>query len=221
MKLTKDQQDLLANHIAKKPIDYIELYNELYDHYASAYENSEETFEETLEKLDEHFHYQRVKRINSNLLKKTRQSVNEIYWTEFKNFWRWPQILSTVAVLIVSIIVIEFLQIKTAISLFVFPTLLFNVGLLIYGPILKYFNKIAGKKFESAHFRTTQHYLNLPTSIFNLSVFLPIMAVDSATSKLVFFERFPFIVLIFILLFTASSLIGFKVFKTKIKVQYL
>jgi hypothetical protein len=118
-------------------------------------------------------------------------------------------------------LVIEFLPIKTAISLFVFPTLIFNVGLLVYGPILKHFNKIAGKKLESAHFNATQHYLNLPTSIFNLSIFLPVMALGSDTSKLIFFEKYPFILILLILLFTASSFIGFKVFRNKIKVQYL
>lgn len=219
--LTQEQKTNLSNHIAKKPIDYIEFYNELYDHYASAYEKGEDSFEKTLEELDDHFHYQRVKRINDNLLKKTKRYVNEIYWGEFKNFWRWPQILSTLGILFLGLLLIETIPVKSIVWYILVPILVINVGLLLYGSILKYLKKQAGKKFESAHFKATQHYLSLPTTIFNLTIFLPVLVLEPGKPTINIFEKYPAIVLVLLMLFFTSAFIGFKVFRTKIKVQYL
>ncbi|SMG10143.1 hypothetical protein SAMN05661096_00294 [Marivirga sericea] len=221
MKLTKEQQDLLANHIAKKPIDYIELYNELYDHYASAYENSEGTFEETLEKLDEHFHYQKVKSINAGLLKKTKKSVNDIYWTEFKNFWRWPQIVTTLGLIILGFTLLQLVSIKLIMWSVVIPMLIFNAGIFLYGQYLGRKNEYGSKKYKSAHLYASQFYLTFPTSIFNLAVILPLMAGSPNTPGIHFFEQYPIIVLILMTLFLSSATIGLKVFKSKIKIQYL
>jgi hypothetical protein len=66
--LTSAEKDQLSKHIAKKPITYIELYNELFDHYASTFEKGDISLEDTLAQLDEHFHYQKVNRIDNNLL---------------------------------------------------------------------------------------------------------------------------------------------------------
>ncbi|MGJ3236161.1 hypothetical protein [Marivirga sp.] len=219
--LTAEQKTQLANHIAKKPIDYIELYNELYDHYASSYEKGEKSLEETLEELDDHFYYQRVKRINSNLLKKTKKSVNEIYWREFKNFWRWPQIVSTLGILFLGLLLIETIPVKSIVWYILVPILVINVGLLLYGSILKYLKKQAGKKFESAHFKATQHYLSLPTTIFNLTIFLPVLVLEPSEPTISIFEKYPAIVLVLLMLFFTSAFIGFKLFRTNIKVQYL
>ena len=221
MKLTKEQQAELAEHIAKKPIDYIELYNELFDHYASAYEKDDQSLEETIDELDAHFHYQRVKRINGNLLKKTKKSVNEIYWTEFKNFWHWPQIISTIGILVSCFFLIEFAPTKSIVWYVLVPTLVFNGSLLVYGSILKYSRKQGKKKFESAYFSATQHYLSLPTTIFNLTIFLPVLILEPGKSTIGVFEAYPFIVLFLLILFITSAYIGFKVFKTKIRIQYL
>lgn len=220
-KLSNEQKEKLANHIAKKPIEYIELYNELYDHYASAYEKGEKSLEETLEELDDHFHYQKVKRINSNLLKKIKRSVNEIYWREFKNFWRWPQIVSTLGILFLGILLVETILVESIVWYILVPTLVINAGLLAYGSILKNIKKQAGKKFESAHFKATQYYLSLPTSIFNLSIFLPVLALEPGKSTISIFDKYPAIVLALLMLLFTSAYIGFKVFRTKIKVQYL
>ncbi|WP_375581407.1 hypothetical protein ABWH96_10495 [Marivirga tractuosa] len=219
--LSIEQKEKLAQHIAKKPIEYIELYNELFDHYASAYENGEETLEKTIKRLDEHFHYQRVKRINANLLKKTKKTVNEIYWKEFKNFWRWPQIISTLSILFLGFMLLEFLSIKFILWYVIIPLLVFNVGLIVYGQILRQRKKHGNKKFESAHFQATQHYLNLPTNIFNLSIFLPILTLESSFSRIQFFEKYSLIVLILMITFFTAAYIGFKVFSSKIRVQYL
>jgi hypothetical protein len=219
--LTQKQKEWLTKHIAKKPINYIELFNELYDHYASAFENGEESFDDTLLELDDHFHYQRVKRINGNLLKKTKRSVNKIYWREFKNFWRWPQILSTLGILFLGLLLIETIPVKSIVWYILVPMLVINVGILVYGSILKYDKKQAGKKFESAHFNATQHYLSLPSTIFNLTIFLPVLVLEPGKPTISIFEKYPFIVLILLMLFFTSVYIGMKVFRKKIKVQYL
>lgn len=221
MKLRNEQQELLAQHIAKKPIEYIELYNELFDHYASAYENGEDSFEAVIEQLDDHFHYQRVKRINENLLKKTKKSVNEIYWTEFKNIWRWPQIISTLGILFLGFTLIKFLSIQSIMWFVLMPLLVFNVVLIVYSLFLRQRKKYANKKFESAHFQATQHYLSLPTTVFNLSFFLPVLALETGKSTIQVFEKFPIIVLGLLILCVAMAYIGFKVFRSKIRVQYL
>ncbi|HET8859080.1 hypothetical protein [Marivirga sp.] len=219
--LSREQKEQLANHLAKKPIEYIELYNELYDHYASSYENGNKQFEEVLRELDQHFDYQKVKTINANLLKKTKKSVNEIYWKEFKNFWRWPQIVSTLGFLLFGLIILEFLPIKVVMWSVIIPLLIFNVILTFYGLILKHRHKFGNKKFDSAHYQATQHYLNLPTSIFNLSIFLPIMTLQSSLSRIQFYEKYSVLLLLLMMTFFTAAYIGFKVFRTKIKMQYL
>lgn len=219
--LTVEQKEQLANHIAKKPIEYIELYNELYDHYASAYEKGDESFEEIIAELDEHFHYQKVKTINANLLKKTKKSVNAIYWTEFKNFWRWPQILTTLGFLSLGFFIIEYLPIKVVMWSVVIPMLVFNAGIFLYGLFLSQRKIIRFKKYKSAYLNASQFYLSLPTSIFNLAVLLPVIASEPETSGIHFFEQYPLAVLILMIVFFTSGLIGLKVFKSKIRVQYL
>lgn len=221
MKLTKEQQDLLAYHIAKKPIDYIELYNELYDHYAAAYENSEGTFEQTLEQLDEHFHYQKVKSINTGLLKKTKKSINQIYWTEFKDFWRWPQIVSTSGILILAALLVKLVETKIIMWSIVMPILVFNAGIVIYGVLLRQKNKKGNKKFESAHLSVTQHYLTFPTTLLNLSLFLPVLALQADKNHYDFILQYPLIVFGLLLICTTSAYIGLKVFRSKIRIQYL
>jgi fumarate reductase subunit D len=219
--LTQAQKEQLADHIAKKPIEYIELYNELYDHYASTYEEGDENFEDTLAKMDDHFYFQRIKKINNNLLKKTKRSVNKIYWKEFKNFWRWPQIVTTLSLVLLGFILIEFIAIKSIFWYIIFPMIIFNVGLFFYGSNINRLKKIGNKRFKSAYFGATQHYLTLPTSIFNVSILLPIMALDPEASKTLFFETYPFLVLFLMLVILAAAYIGFKVVRTKIRIQYL
>ena len=219
--LTPEQKEQLALHIAKKPIDYIELYNELYDHYASAYEKGDESFEEVIEQLDDHFHYQRIKSINANLLKKTKKSVNEIYWTEFKNFWRWPQIVTTLIVLFLGFMLIEFFPIKSIMWFVIIPLLIFNVSLIVYSLILKQRNKYGNKRFESAHLASTHHFFRLPITLFNLTIFLPAFFLEPYQVRTAFYANHPLIPFILMMVFFIAAYIGFKVFRTKIKVQYL
>jgi hypothetical protein len=221
MKLTKEQQAQLAEHIAKKPIEYIELYNELYDHYASAYEKGDQSLEETIDELDDHFHYQKVKSINANLLKKTEKSVKGIYWSEFKNFWRWPQIVTTLGFLLLGFTLLEFLPMKLIMWSVVIPMVAFNGGIVLYGLYLSRRKEFASKKFKSAHLEASQFYLTFPTSIFNLAVILPLMAGKPDTPGIHFFEQYPIIVLIFMTIFFTSAVIGLKVFRSKIRIQYL
>lgn len=219
--LTTEQKEQLADHIAKKPIEYIELYNELYDHYASTYEKGNDNFEDTLSKMDDHFYFQRVKTINDCLLKKTKRCVNKIYWKELKEFWRWPQIITTIGILLAGVTLIEFIAVKSIIWFVVVPILIFNIGLFFYGANIYRFKKNGNRKFKSAYFRAAQHYLTLPTSIFNLSIFLPIMALAPDASKTLFFETYPLLLLFLMIIFLTAAYIGYKVVKTKINVQYL
>jgi hypothetical protein len=125
------------------------------------------------------------------------------------------------AVLFFGFMLIEFISVKSIVWYIIVPILAFNVGLLIYGPILKHFKKQADKKFESAHFKATQHYLSLPTSIFNLTIFLPVLVLEPGKPTISIFEKYPIIVLGLLIIFFTSAYIGLKVFRTKIKVQYL
>lgn len=219
--LSSEQKEQLANHIAKKPIEYIELYNELFDHYASTYENGEENFENTLEELDDHFHYQRVKRINDNLLKKTKRSVNEIYWTEFKNFWRWPQIISTLVILFLGYSFIEFLPMKLIVWYVFIPFLIFTTALIIYGGILTRKKKYHIKKFKSAYLASAHHFLSLPVTLFNLTIFLPVLFLEPYKPRIEFYENYPLVPFILMMIFFTAAYIGCKVFRSKIRVQYL
>jgi len=220
-KLSSEQKEQLQNHIAKRPVEYIELYNELYDHYASAYENGELSLEETLNELDEHFNYQKVKSINSKLLKKTKKTINDLYWREFKSFWRWPQVLTTICILLIGFFLFQNISVKGFVWFIIMPLLLFNVGLNVYGPLLKSLNKVGGRKLNSAHFNVSQHYINLPLTIFNLTTFLPIIVLSSEYPGIHFYESYPFVLFVLFTLFISSAIIGFKVFRTKIKIQYI
>jgi|GEM_PF-4610147 hypothetical protein len=219
--LTGKQKEHLSNHIAKKPIDYIELYNEFYDHYASTYENGDEDFKATLENLDQEFNYYKVKSINENLVAKTRKSVNQIYIEEFKNFWRWPQIISTLSIIFLAYSFIEFLPMKILLWYVFTPFLIFTTALLIYGGILTTRKKNSIKKFKSAHLTATHHFLSLPVTLFNLTVFLPALFFEPYKPRIEFYENHPLVPFILMMVFFIASYIGFKVFRTKIRVQYL
>lgn len=220
-KLSNEQKEKLANHIAKKPIEYIELYNELYDHYASTYEQGEKDFDKILEVLDQEFDYYKVKSINDNLVDKTRKSVNQIYAEEFKNFWRWPQIMSTLVILFLGYLFIEFLPMKILVWYVFTPFLIFTTALLIYGGILTTRKKNGIKKYKSAHLASAHHFLTLPVTLFNLTVFLPALFLEPYKPRIEFYENYPLVPFILMLIFFIASYIGFKVFRTKIKVQYL
>lgn len=215
------QKKNLAEHIAKKPIGYIELYNELYDHYASAYENGDGSFKETIEKLDDHFHYDKVKAINANLLKKTKKSVNGIYWSEFKNFWRWPQILTTLGVLLLAYFTIEFLPMDKIMWYIFVPSLLFFVGILLNSYILTKTKKYGNKRFKSAHLASTHHYLTFPITLFNLSIFMPALFLEPYQPRSEFYINYPVVPFVMMMFFFIAAYIGLKVFRSKIRVQYL
>ncbi|WP_296618932.1 hypothetical protein [Marivirga sp.] len=219
--LSSEQKEQLTNHIAKKPIKYIGLYNELYDHYASTYEIGENDFENTLEALDQEFDYYKVKSINDNLVDKTRKSVNQIYVEEFKNFWRWPQIMTTLGILFLCYSFIEFLPMKIIVWYVFMPFLIFTSAILIYGGILTKRKKYGNKRFESAHLASAHHFLSLPVTLFNLTVFLPALFLEPYKPRIEFYENYPLIAFILMMIFFIAAYIGFKVFKSKIRVQYL
>lgn len=219
--LSPEQELKLANHIARKPIEYIELYNELYDHYASTYESGTATFEATLKELDIHFDYLKVRNINENLIKKTKKAVNKIYWKEFKKFWQWPHITVTIGLLLIGFLLLESIPVKPIVWFVLIPIMLFNVSLMLYSSVLKNKNKYGGKKLKSAHYSTIHHFLNLPITLFNMSIFLPILFLESSTSRIDFLGQSPIIVLLLLTIFLTSAHISFKVFRTKISLQYL
>ncbi|ADR20669.1 hypothetical protein MATR_17060 [Marivirga tractuosa] len=219
--LTGKQKEQLANHIAKKPIEYIELYNELYDHYASAYETGENDFEATLEALDQEFDYYKLVSINRNLVGKTMKMANTIYLTEFKKFWRWPQIISTLAIIFLGYTIIEFLPMDFIFWGILIPLSVLTIGIPAYGYILSRFKKYGNKRLNSAHLSATTHFIILPTSLFNLSASLPAFFLEPYQSREEFYVQHPVVPLFMILLFLSLAFIGLKVFRTKIKVQYL
>lgn len=218
--LTKDQKKYLAEHIAKKPIKYIELYNELYDHYASAYENGDGSFESTISQLDVQFIDEEVKAINKKIYKKTRKSVNAIYWKNFKNFWSYPHILSTLVFLVLGIFLIEIFQIMTIIRYVVFPIIIINAIISIYGIYLSRIKEYGHKEFQSAHLNASALYWLIPMQILNICMIKPSFITDTKWG-MHYFENYPFIILFFMILFYISSFVGWKLFNSKIKVQYL
>ena len=149
--LTTNQKQQLAIHLAKKPIEYIELYNELYDHYALAYENGENDFKNTLQILDQEFDYYKLVNINGNLVDKTTKQANKIYLSEFKNFWRWPQIISTLAIIFLGYTLIEILPMDIIFWCILIPLTFFSIGLPSYGYMLSRLKKYGGKRLNSAH----------------------------------------------------------------------
>ncbi len=221
MKLTTLQKESLAEHIAKKPIKYIELYNELYDHYATACEEGDKSFEVTLAILDDQFNDDEVKAINKRLYKKTKKSVSSIYWMELKNFWRWPKIVGTLTFIIFGFALTELFAIKSIIWYVIIPILILNAGIILYGLYLSR-NKLYGnKKFQSAHLDVSHFYLSFPMHFFNLSILIPTIFKDFEALGINFFEQYPLIIFILMILINTSAIVGWKVFKSKIKVQYL
>ncbi|SMG10134.1 hypothetical protein SAMN05661096_00293 [Marivirga sericea] len=219
--LTTDQNEELAQHIAKKPIKYIELYNELYDHYALAYENGEKSFEQTLQDLDKEFDYYKLVSINRNLVGKTIKSVNKIYVSEFKKFWRWPQIISTLAIIFLGFTLIETLPMDIIFWWILIPLTFFSIGIPTYGYVLSRLKKYGGKRLNSAHLSATTHFLILPTSILNLSTILPVFFLEPYQERVVFYENYPLVPFAFLMIFLIVGYIGLKVFKSKIRIQYL
>ncbi|HET8859079.1 hypothetical protein [Marivirga sp.] len=219
--LTSEQKKHLAEHIAKKPIKYIELYNELFDHYASAYEKGENDFDTTLEALDQEFDYYKLVSINRNLVGKTMKTANKIYLSEFKKFWRWPQIISTLAIIFLGYTLIEILPMNLIFWCILIPLSVFTIGIPAYGYVLSRLKKYGNKRLNSAHLSATTHFLILPTSIFNMSAMLPLFLLEPYQPTQEFYVQYPLVPLFMILLFLSLIHIGFKVFRSKIKVQYL
>ncbi|WP_375581406.1 hypothetical protein ABWH96_10490 [Marivirga tractuosa] len=219
--LTSEQKTQLAEHIANKPIQYIELYNELYDHYASTYEKGENDFKTTLENLDQEFDYFKLVSINMNLVGKTMKTANKLYLSEFKKFWRWPQIISTLVVILLGYTLIEILPMNFIFWCILIPLSAFTVGIPAYGYILSRLKKYGNKRLNSAHLSATTHFLILPTSIFNMSAMFPVLILEPYQPRQDFYVQYPLVPLFMILLFFSLAYIGFKLFRTKIKVQYL
>jgi hypothetical protein len=219
--LSTDQKEELAQHIATKPIKYIELYNELYDHYALAYENGEESFQQTVENLDEEFDYYKLVSINRNPVGKTMKQANKIYLSEFKNFWRWPQIISTLAIIFLGYTFIKILPMNIIFWSILIPLTLLSIGIPAYGYTLSRLKKYGGKRLDSAHLSATTHLLILPTTILNLSTILPVFFLEPYQERVVFYQQYPLMPLILILVILSLAYIGLKVFRTKIRMQYL
>jgi hypothetical protein len=219
--LLTQQKEHLAQHIAKKPIKYIELYNELYDHYASTYETGDDDFESTIAILDQEFDYFKVLSINNNLVSKTRKAINRIYLNEFKNFWRWPQIMTTLSILVLGYFTIEFLPMDIIMWYVFIPLILFFGVLLLYSGILTRRKKYGNKRFESAHLASAHHFISLPITLFNLTIFLPAFFLEPYQVRTEFYVKHPLVPFILMMVFFIAAYIGFKVFRTKIKVQYL
>jgi len=220
-KLSTEQKDKLEAHIAKKPIEYIELYNELYDHYASAYENGEDSLEETLENLDAHFHYRKVKGINNQVLNKTQKAAFKLYCNEFKKFWEWPQIIATLTILTAIFFFLDTLPMKYFLWGFMIPSMLFLLGLMFYPYVLRKTNKSTSKNLKSSFYAAIIPFLNFPITLFNLSIFLPILMLEPYNNRLNFYEKYPIVPFTILMVFLTSIYIGIRVIKTKIKIQYI
>ncbi|WNB17047.1 hypothetical protein [Marivirga arenosa] len=220
-KLSSEQKEFLEAHIAKKPIEYIELYNELYDHYASAYENGELSLEETTEDLDKQFHDRRVRSINSQVLNKSQKAANILYKNEFGKFWKWPQVLTTVSLLIIIFLFEDTFPMKFILWGFMIPSLLFLVGLMFYPIFIRKTNKNKAKNFKSSFYKSFITFVNLPISLFNLSLAIPILFLEPYQDRLIFYEKYPIIPFTLLTVFLITIFIGLKVMRTKIKVQYI
>jgi len=219
--LTQEQKMQLTEHIAQKPIKYIELYNELYDHYASAYERGKLTFPNTLVELDEHFHDDKIEAFNAYFLSKTKKTIRSVYWSEIKNFWKWPQILTTLGILVLAFISIKVVSMEFLLLIGLFPVLIFIFTVSMKGYFLGKRKSIGHKSFKSAHHKATEYYQQLPLHIFNMTVFFPLIVLGPLHQKIHFYEQYPIIVFTMLALFLSAAYIGLKVYKTKIKVQYL
>lgn len=218
--LTSEQKEQLANHIATKPIKYIEFYNELYDHYASAYESGEKCFEDTLTELDKHFHTDKIEQVNKYVISKTKKVVRSIYWTELKGFWRWPQIISTFGILLLSALYIKVVPMDLLLLIGIFPLLIFIMIISLKGYFLGNRKKVGNKKFKSAHHKAAEYYQQLPLHLFNMTVLFPLIVLGPSTQKIHFYEKYPIIVFLLLALFLSCAYIGMKIYRTKTKVQY-
>jgi predicted permease len=217
MKLNKDHKIHFSQYLQKKPIRYIELYNELYDHYATGYEEGNQDFETSLASTDEQFTWELIHEINQKVPKKTQKSLNQTILSEFRSFWKWPQILASLLVLLLTFIL--FIQLHYKVSAYIVGSVLIPYILLLTGLILypKFTKK---KKYKSAYVDATSGTLILPVSLFNLSIFLPIL-IGEEGNKFDLWSAYPLVPTIILLLFLFSIHIGYKVYKTKVRLQFI
>ncbi len=195
-RLNEVQKKYLAEHIAKKPIEYIELYNELYDHYATTFENGNQEFEKTISRLDIIFDDLKIKRINSNLLNNTKKAVRDTYWREFKKIWCWPQIFIAMTILLGGITILRSVPIEALFMFCINPVLILFLILTSYGFILRWTKKYGHKKLRSAHNKACDYYLRLVFNINSMSIFLPLFAFGPYSDTIIFFERYPLLILL-------------------------
>jgi hypothetical protein len=220
-RLDKDSTATLKDHLSKKPITYIELYEELYDHYASAYESSTTSLESVCNQLDTDFNDAYIAKLDRELPKKLNKSYRNAYWQEIKGFFRWPQFLITVLYVSTILLLVPYLGNKTVKLSLLIPSLSIPVTLMIFVWI-KERQKTAKTTYKSAKLGPFIMYLNMGFTFFNFlnftaPIFINMFNKEVNTESLL--KAYPSFTSIVLLVISALTVAGFKVYQKKIKPQ--
>lgn len=207
--LTEEQQLFLKSHLTERRIEYIELYDEIYDHYVSAYESGNEEFEVLIKNLDQHFTQEYIDEQRETIVKRQYKNLLSIYKKELLSFFQWPQILTTVLLMIAVILLAHELEN----NIFMYYILIPNVVLLLI-PFAYYGIQIHRKlifpyNLKSAAYDALNKVGLIPVLIHNI-----LIGINTISQ-----EGQPWISAISVILIFCYTIISIKVFKQRIKYQ--
>ncbi|WP_421873808.1 hypothetical protein [Marinoscillum sp.] len=99
--ITKVELDTLKEYLGKRPFRYEEVYNEVVDHYASAYEGSDKDLYDVIREQDKHFTDKKIRQIDQQYITDVKKQLYKAHLGLILGYFKWPQLLMTLAVVLV------------------------------------------------------------------------------------------------------------------------
>ncbi|WP_258099471.1 hypothetical protein [Marinoscillum pacificum] len=214
--ITTQELDLLKDHLIKKPFKYQEVFLEVLDHYATAYEQSEDSLEETIVKTDRVFPNARIEDINARYIKDLIRQMRKAHFTFFTNFFRWPQLLTTVLIVILFMLAAPIIHEYKAIKLTIFLGLAFVPFVLTIYVGVKSFRKRREYpgKLKNGHYNAMSIFLIIALNYMQINSFFRFFS-DTENANML--EISPYWTAGFLLIGLALCSTTIQLFNAKVK----
>lgn len=211
-KLTEDQKEQLKSHLKKKLIEYVELYDEIYDHYASAYEQGDEHLDKVIIRLDQTFTQAYIDDHRKKIHKRIFKNIRSVYKKEIRNFFKWPQMVTSVLSALLIMTIAYFLPTESLKLYVLLPLLAIPMVPFLYFFVQEH-RKLVPRNLKSAAYEAINKIGIIPAIVFNVANLATFTGVDSNKEVSAVILGLSIITLI------AYDIITIKVFKHKVKYQ--
>tara|TARA_B100001250_G_C19678700_1_gene734856 strand:+ start:438 stop:1103 length:666 start_codon:yes stop_codon:yes gene_type:complete len=214
--ITTQELDLLKDHLIKKPFKYQEVFLEVLDHYASAYEQSDDSLEETIVKTDRVFPNARIEDINSRYIKDLTRQMRKAHFTFFTNFFRWPQIITTLLVIALFMLFAPYIQDYKPLKVSIFLGLGIVPLLLFFYAAVRSFRlrqRLPGK-LKNAHYHALGVFSVLTLNYLQIQTFYKLF---SGVENGHVMDISPYLTALFLLVGLALCSTTIQLFNAKVK----